>query len=77
MKRGTQIHEPQEKVLMDHLFKNYNKSLRPSETVGQPVNMTFGIAYVQLVELDDKDQVCYSLVKILFCIMNPPPKIYT
>ena len=47
---------------MDHLFKNYNKSLRPSETVGQPVNMTFGIAYVQLVELDDKDQVNSYLV---------------
>ena len=45
----------EEEQLMDHLFNNYSKHVRPSITHNQTLNMTFGIAYVQLVKLDDRE----------------------
>lgn len=54
----------QEKRLIDHLFKNYDKHVRPTQSAGKPINMTFGVAYVQLVELDDKEMTMISNVWI-------------
>ena len=45
----------EEEQLMDHLFNNYSKHVRPSITHNHTLNMTFGIAYVQLVKLDDRE----------------------
>jgi len=38
-----------ENRLTKKLFTNYNKNVRPIHNKSMPVNMTFGIAYVQLV----------------------------
>ena len=55
---------PEEEILMNHLFQNYSKHIRPSVSPSQTVNMTFGIAYVQLIELDDREQTLISSVWI-------------
>ena len=61
--RGIHI-RTQEEELMDHLFLNYSKHVRPSVSHLHSVNMTFGIAYVQLVELDDREMTLISNVWI-------------
>ena len=50
--------------LLHDLFQNYSPQVRPSRTKRDPVNMTFGIAYVQLVQLDDRSQMLVSNVWI-------------
>ena len=54
----------EEEQLMDHLFSNYSRHVRPSITHNHTLNMTFGIAYVQLVELDDREMTLISNVWI-------------
>ena len=56
--------ESEEEELMEHLFRNYSKHVRPSITHEHTLNMTFGIAYVQLVKLDDREMTLVSNVWI-------------
>lgn len=43
--------EDVESKLMNYLFGRYNKLIRPTQNKSHAVNMTFGIAYVQLIQL--------------------------
>jgi len=49
---------------MEFLFGNYDKQVRPSYNKSSAVNMSFGIAYVQLIQLDEREQILISNVWI-------------
>ncbi|XP_068691257.1 neuronal acetylcholine receptor subunit alpha-2-like [Montipora foliosa] len=53
-----------EKTLIEALFKDYNKEVRPVLNQSQPVLVKFGFAYVNLHSLDAKTQVLTSNVWI-------------
>lgn len=50
--------------LVKDLFNNYSKEVRPVKNKNASIKVIFGIAYTQLVELDEKNQVLVSNVWI-------------
>ena len=60
---GNDFNNAETRLLQD-LFSNYSSVIRPSKTKHDPVNMTFGVAYVQLIELNDAEQFLVSNVWI-------------
>ncbi|KAM7449766.1 hypothetical protein ABFA07_002429 [Porites harrisoni] len=50
--------------LVKDLFNNYSKEVRPVKNKKAAIKVIFGIAYTQLVELDEKNQVLVSNVWI-------------
>lgn len=46
--------------LVSDLFRGYNKNVRPAKDKDLPVEVKFGIAYTQIVDLIEKDQVLVS-----------------
>ncbi|XP_068711233.1 neuronal acetylcholine receptor subunit alpha-7-like isoform X3 [Montipora foliosa] len=50
--------------LVKDLFDNYSKEVRPVKNKNAAIEVKFGIAYTQLVELDEKNQVLVSNVWI-------------
>jgi len=50
--------------LVHDLFNNYSKEVRPVKNKKAAIKVVFGIAYTQLVELDEKNQVLVSNVWI-------------
>ncbi|XP_066926665.1 neuronal acetylcholine receptor subunit alpha-6-like [Clytia hemisphaerica] len=48
--------------LFEKLFTGYNNKVRPINDKSKPVNTTLDIAYVQLVQLDDREQTLISNV---------------
>lgn len=46
--------------LVKDLFKGYNETVRPTEDKQLPIEVKFGIAYTQIVDLIEKDQVLVS-----------------
>ncbi|XP_074609983.1 neuronal acetylcholine receptor subunit alpha-3-like isoform X3 [Acropora palmata] len=50
--------------LVKYLFDNYSKEVRPVKNKNTSIEVHFGIAYTQLVELDEKNQVLVSNVWI-------------
>ncbi|XP_022783554.1 neuronal acetylcholine receptor subunit alpha-3-like isoform X2 [Stylophora pistillata] len=50
--------------LVKELFDNYSKEVRPVKNKNAAIKVVFGIAYTQLVELDEKNQVLTSNVWI-------------
>jgi nicotinic acetylcholine receptor, invertebrate len=43
--------------LVQKLFKNYDSSLRPSRIYNSSLNVTFGLALVQLIDVDERNLV--------------------
>lgn len=43
--------------LVRDLMKNYNKQVRPSSNFSEPLNVTFGVALAQIIDVDEKDQI--------------------
>ncbi|CAH3144231.1 unnamed protein product [Pocillopora meandrina] len=50
--------------LVKELFENYSQEVRPVKNKNAAIKVIFGIAYTQLVELDEKNQVLVSNVWI-------------
>ncbi|XP_078360137.1 neuronal acetylcholine receptor subunit alpha-3-like isoform X1 [Oculina patagonica] len=50
--------------LIKDLFNNYSKEVRPVKNKNAAIQVIFGIAYTQLVDLDEKNQVLVSNVWI-------------
>ncbi|XP_032230354.2 neuronal acetylcholine receptor subunit alpha-10 isoform X2 [Nematostella vectensis] len=48
------------RLIKDLFFRGYNKNVRPVEDKSMPVEVKFGIAYTQVVDLIEKDQVLIS-----------------
>ncbi|XP_065051449.1 acetylcholine receptor subunit alpha-1-B-like [Rhopilema esculentum] len=59
---GTESKDDDELRLLDDLFvkRKYNKQVRPVDNKDKPLKIQFGIAYVQLVGIDDKEQMMVS-----------------
>lgn len=49
-----------EQRLLKSLLRSYNKEVRPVKNVRDPVHISFGLAYAQLIDLDEKKQVLVS-----------------
>lgn len=43
--------------LVHKLFKNYDSSIRPSSSYNNTLNVTFGLALVQLIDVDERNLV--------------------
>jgi len=57
----SNIYNDEESQLMKYLFKSrYQKDARPKKNKTSPALVTFGIAYVQLGKLNDKEQILTS-----------------
>eukprot|EP00111_Clytia_hemisphaerica_P023354 TCONS_00068759-protein len=50
--------------LVSHLLNNYNKEVRPVQNKSDAVQVIFGMAYTQLLDLEEKNQVLVSNVWI-------------
>lgn len=51
--------------LLEHLFQDYSKQAIPTRQ-SQPVNMTFGLAYVQLVRLVSQPFLYMLFLQLLY-----------
>lgn len=61
---GVKQSDDDELRLVHDLFENYSKEVRPVKNKKTAIQVKFGIAYTQLVELDEKNQVLVSNVWI-------------
>uniref|UniRef100_T1JEQ2 Uncharacterized protein n=1 Tax=Strigamia maritima TaxID=126957 RepID=T1JEQ2_STRMM len=43
--------------LMRYLMANYDKSVRPSRNASQSMNVTFGLALTQIIDVDERNQI--------------------
>lgn len=43
--------------LMRYLMANYDKSVRPSKNASESLNVTFGLALTQLIDVDERNQI--------------------
>nr|QRN45444.1 nicotinic ACH-beta2 receptor [Carausius morosus] len=53
--------EDEERLVRD-LFRGYNKLIRPVQNITQKVNVRFGLAFVQLINVNEKSQIMKSNV---------------
>ncbi|CAL1289880.1 unnamed protein product [Larinioides sclopetarius] len=43
--------------LTKYLLSNYDKSVRPARHTSEPVNVTFGLALTQIIDVDERNQI--------------------
>ncbi|XP_067139227.1 neuronal acetylcholine receptor subunit alpha-10-like [Centruroides vittatus] len=43
--------------LVQYLLSTYDKSVRPSQNATDPVNVTFGLALTQIIDVDERNQI--------------------
>ncbi|GAB6027786.1 Cholinergic receptor, nicotinic, alpha [Chamberlinius hualienensis] len=43
--------------LMRYLMNNYDKSVRPAKNASEPMNVTFGLALTQIIDVDERNQI--------------------
>ncbi|XP_037089779.1 neuronal acetylcholine receptor subunit beta-3-like [Pollicipes pollicipes] len=43
--------------LIRYLLAGYDKSVRPSHAASQPLNVTFGMALTQIIDVDERNQI--------------------
>ncbi|KAK4027218.1 hypothetical protein OUZ56_016230 [Daphnia magna] len=43
--------------LIQHLMANYDRSVRPSRNAAEPLNITFGLALTQIIDVDERNQI--------------------
>ncbi|XP_057378607.1 neuronal acetylcholine receptor subunit alpha-10-like isoform X1 [Daphnia carinata] len=43
--------------LLQHLMANYDRSVRPSRNAVEPLNITFGLALTQIIDVDERNQI--------------------
>ncbi|KAL1397684.1 hypothetical protein pipiens_009579 [Culex pipiens pipiens] len=53
--------EDEERLVRD-LFRGYNKLIRPVQNMTQKVDVRFGLAFVQLINVNEKNQIMKSNV---------------
>ncbi|KNC27591.1 Acetylcholine receptor subunit beta-like 1 [Lucilia cuprina] len=53
--------EDEERLVRD-LFRGYNKLIRPVQNMTQKVGVRFGLAFVQLINVNEKNQIMKSNV---------------
>ncbi|KAA0203358.1 hypothetical protein HAZT_HAZT006672 [Hyalella azteca] len=54
-------HEDEERLVRD-LFRGYNKLIRPVENMTHRVDVAFGLAFIQLINVNEKNQIMKSNV---------------
>ncbi|XP_050525165.1 acetylcholine receptor subunit beta-like 1 [Daktulosphaira vitifoliae] len=59
--RGCWCSEDEERLVRD-LFRGYNKLIRPVQNITDKVNVQFGLAFVQLINVNEKSQIMKSNV---------------
>ncbi|XP_026814555.1 acetylcholine receptor subunit beta-like 1 [Rhopalosiphum maidis] len=59
--RGCWCSEDEERLVRD-LFRGYNKLIRPVQNMTEKVNVQFGLAFVQLINVNEKSQIMKSNV---------------
>ncbi|EFX76216.1 hypothetical protein DAPPUDRAFT_55424, partial [Daphnia pulex] len=42
---------------IQHLMANYDRSVRPSRNAAEPLNITFGLALTQIIDVDERNQI--------------------
>lgn len=53
--------EDEERLVRD-LFRGYNKLIRPVQNMTEKVDVKFGLAFVQLINVNEKNQIMKSNV---------------
>ncbi|XP_076355312.1 acetylcholine receptor subunit beta-like 1 [Tachypleus tridentatus] len=53
--------EDEERLVRD-LFRDYNKLIRPVEATNRTVNVSFGLSFIQLINVNEKNQIMTSNV---------------
>ncbi|XP_018022908.1 acetylcholine receptor subunit beta-like 1, partial [Hyalella azteca] len=53
--------EDEERLVRD-LFRGYNKLIRPVENMTHRVDVAFGLAFIQLINVNEKNQIMKSNV---------------
>ncbi|CAH1268275.1 CHRNA9 [Branchiostoma lanceolatum] len=43
--------------LLTDLFKNYTSSIRPVKNTSRPIDVTFGVALAQIIDMDERNQI--------------------
>ncbi|KAL7303680.1 hypothetical protein TKK_0003823 [Trichogramma kaykai] len=61
--------EDEERLVRD-LFRGYNKLIRPVQNMTDTVNVKFGLAFVQLINVNEKNQIMKSNVWLRFVWMD-------
>jgi len=51
------IQGPHEKRLLNHLLNNYNVLERPVANESEPIQISFGITLMQIIDVDEKNQL--------------------
>ena len=52
----------EEERLVRDLFRGYNKLIRPVQNMTQKVEVAFGLAFIQLINVNEKNQIMKSNV---------------
>ena len=53
--------EDEERLVRD-LFRDYNKLIRPVEVMNETVEVQFGLSFIQLINVNEKNQIMTSNV---------------
>ncbi|KAM4026348.1 acetylcholine receptor subunit alpha-1-B [Anomaloglossus baeobatrachus] len=61
---GAVLSHEHETRLLNDLFENYNKVVRPVETFGDKVVVTVGLQLIQLISVDEVNQIVASNVRL-------------
>lgn len=55
---------------IQHLMANYDRSVRPSRNAAEPLNITFGLALTQIIDVVSAD------CERFFVCLTPPPFLF-
>ncbi|XP_034948494.1 acetylcholine receptor subunit beta-like 1 [Chelonus insularis] len=55
-----------EERLVETLFKGYNKLIRPSRNITEKVHVKFGLGFIQLINVNEREQIMKSNVWLRF-----------
>ena len=58
---SVQCSQEEERLVRD-LFRGYNKLIRPVQNMTQKVEVSFGLAFIQLINVNEKNQIMKSNV---------------
>lgn len=64
--------EDEERLVRD-LFRGYNKLIRPVQNMTEKVDVKFGLAFVQLINVNEKNQIMKSNVWLRLVSTRGPP----
>ncbi|GBM11272.1 hypothetical protein AVEN_267833-1 [Araneus ventricosus] len=60
--------------LTKYLLSNYDKSVRPARHTSEPVNVTFGLALTQIIDVDERNQIlttnCWLNQVMMLCFFT-------